>query len=798
MQKFTPFSIQPNYENILSLIKSNTKYAIFEILSQDNIIQSINHQNSQISQFLFKHIADLFNISIRADFNKDNEIFFYKKEVVKQEKSIDHQIDSDASKIELKNEYDTFKVSSNAREVLVALSINFPAQFSENTAFHLKMNQILDTVNEIENNPQSKRNPKIVKRAEEEEEEETNKEENFSNENNDTNNQIFENFPISEINANLSVVLLSRIIFSLGKSENYSILASLSDDQDFFPKFCSLLGTHCAVYDTLFSLSNDDMPAVSLFFEDMDSTEMLLEMIKSSFFKLKALINSEEQNNAVQNSWNDILNNYNVSIAYFNIDDIFRMQKRALIIISHLISNADKDSNLVKNLSEKVDYLTFLFENLGLHSLSKDVSANVFSLLIRLYQISSNPTVVNKSIYNPFMSSKKQSPEKDDSDYDDYDLDYDSDYDSCDCFSKMSKKKGNPGSPKRIKKVPLIKSFFESNANAICQYVIDSVFFSISTEKALEVLCLILHMPEVQDKFFNQIENSNLLQTMIEKLINDFFSFPNCSVLHTNFRKIFSLILKIEEQKQIDEPERKRTPFVSNVCNYLEKIILFLDKEKMCQKESNIENQYESKIVASNDETTKQEDKNCLKNDNLIEDKLSVNTNFDNNNNNENILNSLNDITSRKSNENDCSNDSNENPKPINTNDNNNMVESSLEAKDFKDNENPTSYLRYDFTKHCFWGFVVEFTELIEEINNDNGIKESENNFWTQFIQNDVNRFKCITSHEYGGSAPQGTRTYGKILCVRSPSSSSSGQKPRSFMKKVSETLSFGDDSDGD
>lgn len=273
MLKFAPFNFQPNFKNILSLIESNENNSLFEILSQDNFIQSISPQNTKISQYLFNHIADLFDIATDIKFSKQIE---KNKNMVNQEKFNDQKIENDNSKIEYENKC---KISSNAREALIALSINFPAQFSENPTFHTKMNQILNIINRIEyksnsESPEGKQDNKSSVKADTQDTNSNDILEDHDDEKDKTN---------TEINTNISAVLISRIIFSLGKSENYSILASLSDDQDFFPKFCSLLGTHCAVYDSLFTLSNDDIPAVSLFFEDIDTIKVLFEMIKWLF-----------------------------------------------------------------------------------------------------------------------------------------------------------------------------------------------------------------------------------------------------------------------------------------------------------------------------------------------------------------------------------------------------------------------------------------------------------------------------------------------------------------------------------
>ena len=70
MLKFAPFNVQPNFKNIISLIESNENNSLFEILSQDNFIQSISPQNTKISQYLFNHIADLFDIATDIKFSK--------------------------------------------------------------------------------------------------------------------------------------------------------------------------------------------------------------------------------------------------------------------------------------------------------------------------------------------------------------------------------------------------------------------------------------------------------------------------------------------------------------------------------------------------------------------------------------------------------------------------------------------------------------------------------------------------------------------------------------------------------
>lgn len=182
------------------------------------------------------------------------------------------------------------ELSMASRGILFDLADQFPLNMSESTIFHNKMNTILS------------------------------------------------NDPISRI----SIVVLSRVILSIGKSENYNIMSNLSENQFFFPKFCQLIGND-SVYETLMALASNDHQSISAFFEDLNASAVLFNLIEKSPPS---------------------------------------SQDKLFLIISEIILHTDTESTLIASLadnehaSKTFDYAT------------KDVNSNVrfgaFSLLIAL------------------------------------------------------------------------------------------------------------------------------------------------------------------------------------------------------------------------------------------------------------------------------------------------------------------------------------------------------------------------------------------------------------------------------
>ncbi|OHT03882.1 hypothetical protein TRFO_28781 [Tritrichomonas foetus] len=216
----------PDINSILTMI-NDPNSSILQVISTPYVVNSINQFNAKISQYFFDKIGELLDISIaNKEFSDDLCV-------------------------------------KNARGILLNLSINFPAQFSESEVF---LSWIKDALSEdflylIPNTFDKSQKNQISEKQ---------------------NLSCFIHKKASFSEAERSkiyskIVLISRLFFSLGNSQNYTVLANLADDRAIFARFCSFLWCG-ACAESLLQLSADDSYAVSLFFEEVSSVSALVAL----------------------------------------------------------------------------------------------------------------------------------------------------------------------------------------------------------------------------------------------------------------------------------------------------------------------------------------------------------------------------------------------------------------------------------------------------------------------------------------------------------------------------------------
>lgn len=139
-----------------------------------------------------------------------------------------------------------------------------------------------------------------------------------------------------------TIICLSRIILTLGKSENYSILTNLSENQFFFPKFCALIEFN-SVYETLLTLATNDHHSIITFFEDLNAALVIFNLAEQS-----------------QPS----------------------SQCKYFLILAEIISKADKDSSLIHSIKDSA-HIPTIFE-FCIHGQTSQVQYAAFSLFINI------------------------------------------------------------------------------------------------------------------------------------------------------------------------------------------------------------------------------------------------------------------------------------------------------------------------------------------------------------------------------------------------------------------------------
>ena len=337
-----------------------------------------------------------------------------------------------------KNKENSLK--KKARGVCISLAENYPAQFSENEIFHQKLDDIL-----LNNSCSSEDGNKI-----------------------DHN----------------TVVTISKLLLVLGTTQNYSILANVSESQNAISEFFSLINFN-SVFETLHNLSGDDSQAIQMFFEDVYVATVLL---------------------------NVALSDKQTSLA----------RCRALKILINLLNNTEHESTYINEIIESYQKIFQLAINL---EVDRHINSSAFDLL-------------QKIIVFTETNSEKMNDKLDilsDSDFDSYS---DSDHSPVN-FSIPNTKtlpRTKPKNEHHTQVNPI--EFLRSNIDKICNFILLDDSLSFATVSSLYTLTSLIKKQPQETPIHESVFN------MAEKLLKRLFIHPLLTIVHNSFKKFFITLTK--------------------------------------------------------------------------------------------------------------------------------------------------------------------------------------------------------------------------------------------------------------